>query len=279
MIPVSFDLFNLNAPSGFTAALDLDSVASSGNTSAFTTDLAPFSNLSAGASQEFTSSFNVAAVGTFMATYTLTLSDENLSGATNKTLTLTLKGVARLAGDVNNDGTVDGGDYVVWQRSLGQSVAAAYDGADGDGNLMIDNADFDVWRAHYGQTAPGSGSASRLAAVLEPAMMWLIVSRMRATVCGRPDNFANVPRSGFVSVLNNGPLTRENQSGGRRLAIRTWRRSEAGIFGPAFYFGSQHFETRALTRQTPPADTNCCCADFNPSKRRHDAVTWLSKAG
>jgi endonuclease I len=173
LAPVSFYLFNLNATSGFTAALDLDSVAASGNTSAFTTNLAPFSNLAAGASQAFTSSFNVAAVGAFMAAYTLTLSDENLSGATNKTLTLTLKGVSRLAGDFNNDGSVDAGDYVVWQRSLGQSVGAAYDGADGDGNLTIDNADYDVWRAHYGQTAPGSGQ-SLSAAVPEPATMWLI---------------------------------------------------------------------------------------------------------
>jgi hypothetical protein len=171
--PVSFDLFNLNAPSGFTAALDLDSVAAYGNTSAFMMDLASFTNLSAGGSHAFTSSFNVSAVGSFLATYTLNLSDENLSGATNKMLTLTLKGVSRLAGDFNNDSSVDAGDYVVWQRSLGQSVAAAYDAADGDGNLMIDNADFDVWRAHYGETAPGSGQ-SHFAALPEPATMWLI---------------------------------------------------------------------------------------------------------
>lgn len=173
--PVGFDVFNLNAPSGFTAALDLDSVASSGNTAAFTTNLAPFSNLAAGASQAFTTSFNVSAVGTFMATYTLTLSDENLSGATNKTLTLTLKGVSRLAGDFNNDGSVDAGDYVVWQRSLGQTVATAYGGADGNGNLTVDNADYDVWRAHFGQTAPGSGTGVSLsAAVPEPATVWLL---------------------------------------------------------------------------------------------------------
>ena len=68
-----------------------------------------------------------------MATYTLTLSDENLSGATNKTLTLTLQGVSRLAGDFNNDGSVDAGEYVVWQHSLGQTIATAYGGADGNG--------------------------------------------------------------------------------------------------------------------------------------------------
>jgi hypothetical protein len=172
--PAPINVFNLNAPSGFTAALDLDSVASSGNTSAFTTNLTSFSNLAAGASHAFTSSFNVSAVGSFLATYTLTLSDENLSGATNKTMTLTLKGIARLAGDFNNDGSVDAGDYVVWQRSLGQSVAIAYSGADGDGNLTINNLDYDIWRAHFGQTAPGSSSGQSLSAeVPEPATMWL----------------------------------------------------------------------------------------------------------
>jgi endonuclease I len=171
--PATIDVFNLNAPSGFTAALDLDSVTPAGDTSVFTTDLASFTSLAAGSTQAFTSSFNVSARGSFLATYTLNLSDENLSGATNKTLTLTLKGVARLAGDFNNDGSVDAGDYVVWQRSFGQSVATAYSGADGDGNLTIDNADFDVWRAHFGQTAPGS-SQSLSASVPEPATAWLL---------------------------------------------------------------------------------------------------------
>ena len=51
----------------------------------------------------------------------------------------------------------------------------AYSGADGDGNLTIDSADYDVWRAHFGQTAPGSGSGQTLsAAVPEPATVWLL---------------------------------------------------------------------------------------------------------
>jgi endonuclease I len=173
--PASFDIYNLNASSSFTAALDLDSVASSGNTSAFTTDLASFSNLAAGASHTFTSSFNVTSVGSFLATYTLTLSDENLSGATNKTMTLTLKGVARLAGDFDGNGSVDSGDYLVWRRSFGQSVATAYSGADGDGNTVVDDADYEVWRAHFGQTASASGASLSLSATVpEPATALLL---------------------------------------------------------------------------------------------------------
>jgi endonuclease I len=170
----TIDVFNLNAPSGFTAALDLDSVASSGNTAAFTTNLASFANLAAGASHVFTSSFNVSAVGTFLATYTLSLSDEDLSGATNNTMTLTLKGIARLAGDFNGDGSVDAGDYLVWKRSFGQSVVVAYAGADGNGNLTIDSSDYEVWRAHFGQTASAFGAGASLSgSIPEPATVRL----------------------------------------------------------------------------------------------------------
>jgi hypothetical protein len=70
---------------------------------------------------------------------------------------------------------VDAGDYVVWQRSLGQTVGAAYAGADGDGNLTVDAADYDVWRAHFGQTASGAGSdLSQSATVPEPTALWLL---------------------------------------------------------------------------------------------------------
>src|SRR4029078_364842 len=105
----------------------------------------------------------------------MTYAEEKLTGAQNQCLTLTRTGKARLAGDFNNDGSVDAGDYVVWQRSLGQSVATAYSGAEDDGTLTIDSADSDVWRAHFGETAPGSG-VSLSAAVPEPTTMWLLLT-------------------------------------------------------------------------------------------------------
>ena len=115
--------------------------------------------------------------------YTLNFSDENLTGAQNKSLTLTLTGKVRLAGDFNGDGSVDAGDYVVWQRSFGQTVAAAYNSADGDGNLTVDNSDYDVWRAHFGETAPGSGSNLSLSAEIpEPTTLWLLAISI-AFVC------------------------------------------------------------------------------------------------
>jgi endonuclease I len=176
---LNFDVFDLNGTTGSTANMDFDGFTPSGNSAAFTTNLATYSGalqIAAGTSQSFTAALNLASVGTFSATYTLNFSDENLIGAQNKSLTLILTGSVRLAGDFDGNGTVDAGDYVIWQRTFGQSVAAAYAGADGDGNLTVDDADFDVWRAHFGDSAPASGTGSLgKAPVPEPAMPWFAV--------------------------------------------------------------------------------------------------------
>jgi hypothetical protein len=68
---------------------------------------------------------------------------------------LSLSPTSILVGDYNRNGVVDAGDYVVWRKSLGQSVAV---GTSADGNFdgQITLADFDVWRSHIGQTG-GSG--------------------------------------------------------------------------------------------------------------------------
>jgi hypothetical protein len=67
-------------------------------------------------------------------------------------------------GDYNNDGTVDGADYVVWRKGLGTSYS---------------QNDYDVWRTQFGKTA---GNASVLpsthslsGAVPEPATLILII--------------------------------------------------------------------------------------------------------
>jgi hypothetical protein len=62
-------------------------------------------------------------------------------------------------GDCNSDGTVDGGDYVVWRKSY-------------SGNTAL----YDLWRANYGNTAPGSGSGSGLSSgsVPEPSTFGLV---------------------------------------------------------------------------------------------------------
>jgi endonuclease I len=90
----SFNLYNLLSASGYTAGLDLDSITATGDTGMFASGLNGFSALTAGGSNLFMASFTPTGPGTFAATYTLGVSDENLSGATAGTsLTLTLTGV------------------------------------------------------------------------------------------------------------------------------------------------------------------------------------------
>jgi 3-phytase len=60
-----------------------------------------------------------------------------------------------LPGDYNSSRRVDAADYVVWRKTLGDSVTP-YSGADGDGNGRVDAADYDVWRGHHGQNLPAA---------------------------------------------------------------------------------------------------------------------------
>jgi endonuclease I len=171
----NFDVFNLTATPGFTANMDFDSVMASGHTSILTTNAAALAgslSLVGGMGQTFTTAMSTAAVGSFSATYTLMFSDEDLPGAINKSLTLTLLGQVILAGDYNRDGMVDSADYLVWRKSYGQA-ATAYDGADGDGSGTIGDEDFAVWQANFGQTAGGGGGVDS-GAVPEPAGLLLV---------------------------------------------------------------------------------------------------------
>ncbi len=181
---LNFDVFDLEGVVGSTANMDFDSVTPSGNSAAFTTNLAASAGLlqiAAGDGHTFMTSMNATAVGTFLATYTLMFSDEDLPGAQSKSISLTLTGTVRLAGDYNGDGRVDASDYVVWRQSVGQTGVTPYSGADGDGNTAIDANDYQVWRENFGQTASGAGTAFGSAAVPEPATLWLaMVSLMAA---------------------------------------------------------------------------------------------------
>jgi hypothetical protein len=68
-----------------------------------------------------------------------------------------------LAGDYSGDGVVDAVDYVVWRRSMNQSVPP-FSGADGNGSGIIDQDDYLVWRANFGRTASGTGSSAAASA-------------------------------------------------------------------------------------------------------------------
>jgi len=82
---------------------------------------------------------------------------------------------AALAGDYNNDGTIDAADYSVWRDVFGAEGAELLnDPTPG----VVDENDFAYWREHFGESLP-VGAGSRLAVVPEPsatAMFWLGVA-------------------------------------------------------------------------------------------------------
>jgi endonuclease I len=172
-----FNVFNRDTTTGFTANMDFDSIIGSGDTSVITTNAGAQAGslvLAGGAGQMLSAAINTSTVGSFSASYTLNFCDENLAGAQNDVLTLNLSGQVLLAGDFNRDSMVDAADYLVWQKTYGQSVAAAYDWGDGDGDLFVDDDDLLVWQTHFGETAGGGGLAVD-AGVPEPNCIFLMV--------------------------------------------------------------------------------------------------------
>ncbi len=78
---------------------------------------------------------------------------------------------AGLAGDYNQNGTVDAADYVVWRNGLGTTYT---------------QDDYNIWRANFGRTAgTGSGVA---ATVPEPTNAWLCGTCLGALLLVRAGN-------------------------------------------------------------------------------------------
>jgi hypothetical protein len=65
-----------------------------------------------------------------------------------------------LAGDFNQNGSVDAADYVVWGKGLGTTYTPN---------------DYNVLRAHFGQTGGSGLGANANAAIPEPATLALLM--------------------------------------------------------------------------------------------------------
>jgi hypothetical protein len=56
--------------------------------------------------------------------------------------------------DFNNDGKVDGSDFVIWQKNLGTGTSNGTGDANGSG--AVDAADLAVWKSHFGGASAGA---------------------------------------------------------------------------------------------------------------------------
>ncbi len=169
-LDTSFDIFNLEQTFGYTADLDLDSILGSGDTSVLTTDLSAFSGLTAGSSNDFLACFDTSTMGSFSATYTLTLSDEDITGATSQILTLQLLGeVTGLEGDLDGDGFVGLDDLDIVLGNWNQSVPPAAGNADPSGDGFVGLDDLDIVLNNWNEGTPPNTNV-----VPEPMMAWLL---------------------------------------------------------------------------------------------------------
>jgi hypothetical protein len=68
--------------------------------------------------------------------------------------------VPGVAGDFNANNTVDAGDYILWRKNLGQSIALPNENVTPG---MVTQDDYDTWRANFGAPAAGGQSLSAFA--------------------------------------------------------------------------------------------------------------------
>jgi autotransporter-associated beta strand protein len=86
---------------------------------------------------------------------------------------LMLGPVIGVAGDYNNDGTVNAADYTLWRNNLGSNFQLQNEGGITPG--VVDQADYDYWKSRFGATSgAGSGGLAGNSAVPEPASAMLI---------------------------------------------------------------------------------------------------------
>ncbi len=162
VINSEFDIFNLEQTPFFTADLDLDSILGQGDTAILGSNLATFIGLAAGMSNAYTATFDTSSVGSFAATYTLGLSDENIPGQTNSVLILQLLGevVAALQGDLDGDGFVGITDLNIVLGNWNSTAPPADPASDPTGDGFVGIEDLNVVLGNWNQGVPPSTAAS-----------------------------------------------------------------------------------------------------------------------
>jgi hypothetical protein len=82
---------------------------------------------------------------------------------------------AALPGDYEGNGKAEIDDYQLWRSKFG-NAALTYEGADGNGDAMVDAADYVVWRKASGSPGNPTGSSVPEPAVLGSCALSLAVT-------------------------------------------------------------------------------------------------------
>ncbi|MBA3480579.1 MAG: DUF1559 domain-containing protein [Pirellulales bacterium] len=118
-----------------------------------------------------------------------------------------------LAGDFDRDGDVDGGDFLKWQQDLGSPVGSAGEGADANGNQVVDGPDLDYWTGNFGASqnaivaaVPEPSALALAGAAVAPLMMRRRLSRKRrrappAAACSRRSGFSLIELLVVIAIV------------------------------------------------------------------------------
>jgi hypothetical protein len=85
-------------------------------------------------------------------------------------------GATEDSADFDDDGDVDGEDFLAWQRGVGALGTGTLASGDANGDLDVDGDDLAIWRTQFG----GAGSLGAVTAIPEPAACvlaaWLVAA-------------------------------------------------------------------------------------------------------
>ncbi|MCA9237293.1 MAG: hypothetical protein KDA44_17585 [Planctomycetales bacterium] len=81
--------------------------------------------------------------------------------------------------DFDDDGAVDGGDFLAWQRGFGIGSGAAASNGDANGDGAVNAADLAIWESQYGSSSMASATAI---ATPEPSSWLLAMAAVGAVV-------------------------------------------------------------------------------------------------
>jgi hypothetical protein len=81
------------------------------------------------------------------------------------------------AADFDDDGDVDGGDFLIWQHGLGLAGSASPSQGDANGDMTVDSQDLTAWKERFSEsTAAFQSSTAAVLAVPEPESAALILT-------------------------------------------------------------------------------------------------------
>jgi hypothetical protein len=92
---------------------------------------------------------------------------------------------ANPSADFDDDGDIDGADFLSWQQGVGATLGATHTQGDTDRDGDVDDADLNLWKSGY---SPTSASEAASAAIPEPAVAAMILplagSALTGATCG-----------------------------------------------------------------------------------------------